>query len=1001
MVNALISFLEKYRINPANKGEKPHFTHTSMGNPVGSFAIPDEKREELHKLICDMVYINKEPVHLTECPYPMKPITVDLDFRFELDDSERQYNLNHIKGIVELYNEAIRMYVDLERKGSRSSTDIDRELEHKSSDGDDGGDGDGDRANEGNGIVAEIRAFVFERDSPRPFKGNYKDGIHIIYPDIVIDTTIQHLIRNHVLSKFSSVFESSIYGKLPLKNSPEDVIDKAVISKNNWLLYGCSKPQYPPYSLTHIFKSCADPDTGVLILKEIPNKYSHYELINLLSTHKMDKKDLQYDLRAECKLDYQAELNKDKNRTKKPITMTKTHMFTKPKRKVYAFSEKNSTKLDEVRNLVKLLAQYRTEEYPYWIEVGWCLHNINDSLLDCWIEFSKRSAKFTAGECERLWSEFEDKGLGLGSLHRWARMDNPDEYKQLRRNFIGAHIHKSISGTTQDVAHVVHHMYQYNFVCVSIKNNIWYEFRNHRWYLNESGISLKANLATDVLEEYLSLITHHNISAIHTDTEQKDQALYRAKALTDVTYKIRDITFKEKVMKECAIMFYDETFVTELDTNPYLVGFENGVYDLSTGTFRDGRPEDKLSFSTYNDYKEFNDDDEQIENIYTFLSQVFPKVEVREYVLLLLSSFLQGQNPSEKFHIWTGSGGNGKSKLLELFEMAFGDYCVKFPVTLLTGKRAASSAAQPELRRTKGKRFGSFQEPDDESKINVGLMKELTGGDKILVRDLYEKPIEFKPQFKLILCCNKLPKVPPDDEAVWRRLEVVEFIAKFVSNPDPSNPYEFPRDEYLSQKLVSWKEAFMAILLQYYKKFRNEGLRAPADVTKATTEYQKQSDVYVEFKEEMFIRDQTKNSLVKLDESYTIFKQWYKNNFDSKPPPRKEYKCAMEKKSLFGSYGRGSKQGWWGWKLATENISEPDNNYLRLEAEEGEMEEIDVGEPAIARTIAPDLRVQPLPPASATKPKMSLIIKNKSAQTPVRSELVTPRKITSIARTLR
>ena len=55
-------------------------------------------------------------------------------------------------------------------------------------------------------------------------------------------------------------------------------------------------------------------------------------------------------------------------------------------------------------------------------------------------------------------------------------------------------------------------------------------------------------------------------------------------------------------------------------------------------------------------------------------SKVFPIEEVREYTMRFLSSCLSGEIREEKFYFWTGSGGNGKSKLIELFEYCFGDY---------------------------------------------------------------------------------------------------------------------------------------------------------------------------------------------------------------------------------------------------------------------------------------------------------------------------------------
>ena len=81
-----------------------------------------------------------------------------------------------------------------------------------------------------------------------------------------------------------------------------------------------------------------------------------------------------------------------------------------------------------------------------------------------------------------------------------------------------------------------------------------------------------------------------------------------------------------------------------------------------------------------------------------------------------MSTFLHGAVKQEKFHIWTGSGGNGKSKLIELFKYGFGDYCCKLPVTLLTQQRARAEGANPALVRTKGKRFAVLQEPEKGEK---------------------------------------------------------------------------------------------------------------------------------------------------------------------------------------------------------------------------------------------------------------------------------------------
>ena len=233
--------------------------------------------------------------------------------------------------------------------------------------------------------------------------------------------------------------------------------------------------------------------------------------------------------------------------------------------------------------------------------------------------------------------------------------------------------------------------------------------------------------------------------------------------------------------------------------------------------------------------------------------------------------------------------------MLELFSLSYGQYADTFPVTLFTGKRAQSNAAQPEVVQSKGKRFMQVDEPEEGANINVGLMKNFTGGDKIKGRALFKDPIEFKPQFKIILVCNDLPKVPPYDGGVWRRLEVVEFISKFVENPEEEN--EFPRDEHLSEKLKDWKETFMSILLDYYKLYQKEGLKAPEEVTKYTKEFQKNCDIYFDFISRYMKPISDKNYVVNLEDLFREFKLWYtENNMGGKCICKREMITYLEKK---------------------------------------------------------------------------------------------------------
>ena len=174
------------------------------------------------------------------------------------------------------------------------------------------------------------------------------------------------------------------------------------------------------------------------------------------------------------------------------------------------------------------------------------------------------------------------------------------------------------------------------------------------------------------------------------------------------------------------------------------------------------------------------------------------------FVLCLISS--QEKFTQKSSYIWTGIGGNGKSKLIELLRKCIGDYACTLPVALITQKRGRAEGATPALAATQGKRFACLQEPEGDETINVGLMKELTGGDTIIARKMYAEPVEFKPQFKMLLTCNILPDIKSSDRGTWRRVRAVEFTSVFTDNPDPNDPVSSRLMKTSTQSLITGKK---------------------------------------------------------------------------------------------------------------------------------------------------------------------------------------------------
>ena len=174
--------------------------------------------------------------------------------------------------------------------------------------------------------------------------------------------------------------------------------------------------------------------------------------------------------------------------------------------------------------------------------------------------------------------------------------------------------------------------------------------------------------------------------------------------------------------------------------------------------------------------------------------------------------------------------------------------------------------------------------------MNVGLVKEMTGGDMMLMRDLFkgsDEMVEFKPQMKYFLTANQLPDVPSTDDGTWRRIRVIEFISKFINNPSKQN--EFKIDTALKQKIEQWAPTFASYLVHIYlTEYKNNTyLVEPQEVIASTNQYKMENDYLTEyFMDRISVTTNPKNT-IGVNTLYEDFKVWYKTAYDFKTMPKR------------------------------------------------------------------------------------------------------------------
>lgn len=868
MSNPLFQFLNKYRSKPGEKWNGRR-THYSIADPPGSYAVPPDQMSIFRSQYRESVFKRRIPTHLVEANQDCTPIKIDLDFHYNLDEKAvksketRVYTETHIREFIQLYMSTIEEYL------------IPLESE-------------------------ERLCIVLEKPSPvrnvKQGPNAWKDGIHIIFPKIICHHTLQSRLRQHVLKHVEDCFPRGIF-----TNQWTDILDQHVIRSSGWQMLGSRKPGKAAYEITRGYSvetdSCEPFDVERIDSTEL------LEMTSMLGYTESDCLPIRQEKKAECERRIQC------SKPKKLYDNTiRPHVIRSYGVKL---SRANKDTIQMVNKFVELLNSERAFSYQTWIELGWCLHNIHNidsQLLDIWIEFSKQSPrhqKEATYACRREWSKMKDEGLGIGTLRMWAREDNYTGYKELIKDELFPKILGMCRNDGKiipaDVAELMTIMYRDQFVCILEKPETWYHFSkdHHRWVKAEP-VTIRSEIRTKVYEEFKEV--HHYYISRSDDSESEDHK--KATNIFKGMNRLRTPMFKSQVVKELMEPFYDKDrkFFDTLNEKRHLIGLDNGTYDLKTGTFRKGRPDDRITLSTKCIYPSMEDDaseqwvKEKMDEINKFICEILPNARVREFVMTLLASFLSGDTNHEYFHIWTGSGGNGKSKLIELFEKSIGDYACKLPVSLITGKRTASSSASPEIAMLKGKRFACLQEPSEGAKINAGLMKEMTGGDKMYARGLFQEPFEFKPQFKLVLACNDPPDLPKDDGGVWRRVKMVHFPSKFRpideltdddgkwnadktkwSPKDPMNPV-YPQDESVDQKFEEWKDVFLYMLFEQYKHYAKNGISIPPEVQLSTNQYRQTQYKMGEFFKDVIAIDLDYTGQISLTEIYTTYKDWFQEN---------------------------------------------------------------------------------------------------------------------------
>jgi putative DNA primase/helicase len=316
----------------------------------------------------------------------------------------------------------------------------------------------------------------------------------------------------------------------------------------------------------------------------------------------------------------------------------------------------------------------------------------------------------------------------------------------------------------------------------------------------------------------------------------------------------------------------------EFNTNKFLLNVKNGVFDLMNNKFIN---HDSSYYHSYQFPIEF-DPKADCPLFKEKFAEIFPDDQesidfLRSWMLYLMIRSYEHQ----KILFMIGEKGrNGKSLITEL-------------ITEMLSKELVTNQSIEDLSSNKHyskvqleNKFMNVTSETSFEALESNIIKNLTGGDTISAREIFQKQIKFTNHARLVVIGNSMPLFKSADPALLKRISILDFQQSFEDKTDP----------LLLSKLKKELPGIFNWILQMRDRIINEDGAIQIIETKKIKQnlekYKSRMDsvlTYMNDKVEL-----NKNFAVQFKDLYNDYKIWFKEE-----GLRAAY---LKSKSLFKAY---------------------------------------------------------------------------------------------------
>lgn len=674
-----------------------------------------------------------------------------------------------------------------------------------------------------------MTAYVFEKDRLTEKKNAYGDGFHVMYPYICTKPSVQLVIRSDVMEKLT---EHDVFKDYPLLETEtmETIVDKGVIYDVGWLLYGSKKSiASPKYTLTHIYHKTYLGISDMLIPGDDIKPLTRYLVKNLNIRQYTSENDIT-----------PLATNIDPVKIDRMVTTmypkpTKTNKVTKVQTNSVGakfVSTKNAELNDADKKLLPLLdclAPFRCDQYNMWYRIGAIIYNEKGSFI-LFDKFSQKCPnKYDLKGCQKTWNsyrEYPKRKAVRSKLIQYAKQDNAKEYKKLDGSEISmllGELYQIGGATDNNIAKLFKHQYPDQFIYDPLatfgqnrKCGTWLTYDKYgKYHICDGMEDAKRILSCEIFQ-----MVQEDFNNRVSNAEDEDAMKYLNKQGASLLAKLKNTGSKYQIIEQLK-EFYDKGKIFEKldEINPYLIGFDNGVYDLQKKIFRNALPNELMYITTGYNYQEA--EQEYIDKINAIIESIYPDKAERDYIMTVLSFGLVGIMHLQEFYMLIGNGGNGKKIIMLLIMLTLGPvYCTTINIECFKNKgKISSNEKSQQFAGCKQARFVFVNECDfkKDEEFESGTVKSMSGGDQQNCKLLYKEQTRFYPKYNLYFITNDQIPISIRDRICPHR---VTFVEK--QEYDEKNKYHRLAIGDLDEKLTTtpeYKYAFFHVMLTYYFRF--------------------------------------------------------------------------------------------------------------------------------------------------------------------------------------